>query len=174
MAKKVVKKKTRDASVTLAAAITTAAKRGALLLDNLVGKEKWSKRVKKESLSMSSSELCVLGQVHGDFCQGLNDLAGEAIRTALKATSLGGIKLEDNNTLLSLFDRDVCADVDSVYYGFTLPDRALEAQSVNEYWEQLGTAWSREITKRQPIASLRIPAKKPSSFSLRADTSARS
>lgn len=128
-----------------------AAKRGAALLDNLVGPAKWPKKIKKP-LEMGDPGQCVLGQVHEDFSRGLNDLAVDGITKAMINTSLNGLTFANNMTLAKVIKREFSnLELDSVHYGFDLPVRTgryTDNDPRNLDWELLGTAWTKEIAKR--------------------------
>lgn len=135
-------------SVISDAALRSAVKRGADLLDDLA--PKWSTKVKRDWLDMRSSSFCVLGQVHGEYCAGLEAMASTAIKRALKGSALDKIHTYSGSLTDSI--KETPLEIDGAYYGFTLPDTPLDDDATsNAQWEVLGNAWFAQIDARTSV-----------------------
>lgn len=53
------------------------ARRGAAWLDKKIGRG-WRRKIRRRELAMESCQRCVLGQLYGDYGDGLEALGGEA------------------------------------------------------------------------------------------------
>lgn len=97
--------------------IAEAAETGAALLDRRF--PDWAEQIDLDSLEMSVSETCILGQLYGSYWQGL---------AALTMTTPGF--------------------ADPIDYGFILPVYLDNNENGDQYWEQLDRAWRDEIANR--------------------------
>lgn len=121
-----------------------AVKRGAKLLDTV--QPNWAKNINLDKLDLGSTEHCVLGQVHSDFQQGLQNIAEQAIARLVKALprEVRSVKLEHGPLDEQLVDQN-SFELDGYHYGFNA------ASSQNGEFEALTKAWTREIVARQPV-----------------------
>lgn len=95
-------------------------KNGAAFLDKTLGPG-WSGRVNPETLVISSSSHCVLGQLYGSFSSGIRQLHLPLNRYApLSPSNLG-------------FDRD----------------RDLEGMLANDDWQELNEGWRAFLAERE-------------------------
>lgn len=123
---------------------TAAVRRGAKLLDSLV--PNWPKKIRKAALKLSDPNQCVLGQVWGDFFDGVREMSKTAVRQALRNSPLRAIRTESGDTLAEALTEDVPV-IDDIYYGFNV--QGDEEDSENAAFESLGQAWLREIDARR-------------------------
>jgi hypothetical protein len=104
--------------------IAERAARGAALLDEI--RPGWWRSVAFDQLAMDSCDQCVLGQVFGEYSDGLQ---------ALDAHANQGSKVR--------------VTIDEDYYGFDLTDvEKLGDADENAAWEDLASAWRSEVAYR--------------------------
>lgn len=121
--------------------VAAAVKRGAALLDEYA--PHWWKKV-KVPIEMASVDLCVLGQVSGDFVAGQADLLCDAVRGALKSGALGNIRLAGGSRLSDAIAYNL--DIDASYYGFD------SDSSDDETYDRLAQLWAGVIEDRKQMA----------------------
>lgn len=111
---------------------TKLAGKGAKWLDRHV--PDWADRISLKELNLMATDSCVLGQVLGDFTEGLNRLQAEGI-----------IKVKWTFQFCSWS----CSTSGSRWtyrYGFNLPER----YDYHLSWERLTSAWKDEVHARRP------------------------
>lgn len=105
------------------AEVLARVKKGFLLLQEKHG-EDWINKIDMRSLNLREGHACVLGQVYGDYCHGLEilDLSGY------------GVTQPD--------DEDEDPQYEDSEYGFSLiEDQSEDYENSSKHWSELDAAW---------------------------------
>lgn len=114
-------------------------KRGVALLDRV--KPKWFTKFKAQQFDLSDGNRCALGQVYGDYIEGLRELASTGLAQMLKTS---GLKLHEGHELAVINSSGHVVDnpeLDGPYYGFEVNDSDGTGSSQSAIYERMGGAW---------------------------------